>query len=98
MMKRDSFYLKILFLKRLNVEEGGTHRSTDANCEGVQASKRTSGIIGERRTIFGSEMYGTLALYRMNHSVRRCARYATTQGKRASCNSTATVPDVHSAI
>nr|GMC86513.1 hypothetical protein Iba_scaffold36172CG0030 [Ipomoea batatas] len=33
----------------------------------------------------------------MIHSVRRWARYATTQGRRASCNSIATVPDVHSA-
>nr|GMD36927.1 hypothetical protein Iba_chr09eCG4540 [Ipomoea batatas] len=36
-------------------------------------------------------------LKRMIHSVRRWARYATTQGRRASCNSIATVPDVHSA-
>lgn len=33
----------------------------------------------------------------MNRSVNRWARYATTHGNCVSCNSKATVPDVHSA-
>ena len=53
--------------------------------------------MAESKRILGSDMYCIFALYLINHSVKIWARYATTQGKRASCSSTATVPDVHNA-
>lgn len=45
--------------------------SNGANSEGVHFPNKASGIIGESRRILGMEMYGTLALYRMIHSVKR---------------------------
>lgn len=71
--------------------------SNVARFVGVHAWKRASGIIAESMSILGREIYGIFALYQINHSVRIWARYATTHGKRASCNSTATVPEVHNA-
>lgn len=68
-----------------------------ASFSDVHFSKRTSGITGESNRIFGREINCNFVLSRITHSVKRCARYATTQGSPASCNSITADPDVHNA-
>lgn len=71
-----------------------SYLSNRARFAGSHDRKTASGIMAEFKRILGSDMYCILALYLINHSVKIWARYATTQGKRASCSSTTTVPDV----
>lgn len=70
---------------------------TDARLLDVHSPKRYSGIIDESNRIFGREIYCNFVRSRISHSVKRCARYAITQGNPTSCNSMTADPEVHSA-